>query len=458
MTEASRFGDVRDPAYIAEKVGATLSGSAADRARRLLLVCAEALRGAGVPDGGLTCAFTVPGRIEVLGKHTDYAGGRSLLAAAERGFVTVAVPRSDDRVRVLDASSAESTCFALDPELELGAGWTNYPMTAARRMARNFPSARIGADAAFVSDLPVAAGMSSSSAFVVSTFLALATINDLFADERYRSAIASVEDLAAYLSTIENGQDFRSLAGDRGVGTEGGSEDHTAMLCARPGQLVQYAFAPVRFERAIPVPATHGFVIAASGVRAEKTGSARASYNRAAALMRIAAEHWRSATGDDSATIGALLDRDPTAVAHLRDVLSQVREERCSAAELLERVDHFIAESREIIPAAGAALERNDLAAFGTLTNRSQEASEQLLGNQIAETMHLARSARTLGAVAASAFGAGFGGSVWALVHRAEADPFEREWRRDYVARFPERDRDSEFFQTMAGVPALRII
>jgi galactokinase len=411
-----------------------------------------------VPGGGLTCAFTVPGRIEVLGKHTDYAGGRSLLAAADRGFVTVAVRRSDDRVRVLDASSTESTCFTLEPELELGTGWTNYPMTAARRIARNFPSARIGADVAFVSDLPVAAGMSSSSAFVVSTFLALATVNDLFGNERYRSAIASAEDLAGYLSTIENGQDFRSLAGDRGVGTEGGSEDHTAMLCARPGQLVQYAFAPVRFERTIPLPTTHRFVIAASGVRAEKTGSARARYNRAAALMRIAAEHWRSAAADDSATIGALLDRDPTAVVRLRDVLSQVREERCSAAELLERVDHFIVESREIIPAAGAALERNDLAAFGTLTDRSQAASEQLLGNQIPETMHLARSARTLGAVAASAFGAGFGGSVWALVHRAEADQFEHEWRQDYLARFPERAREAELFQTTAGVPTLRIL
>ena len=48
-------------------------------------------------------AFFVPGRVEVLGKHTDYAGGRSLLAAAERGFCLVAWPRRDEQIRVLDA-------------------------------------------------------------------------------------------------------------------------------------------------------------------------------------------------------------------------------------------------------------------------------------------------------------------------------------------------------------------
>ena len=61
------------------------------------------------------------------------------------------------------------------------------------------------------------------------------------------------------------------------------------------------------------------------------------------------------------------------------------------------------------------------MAAFGDLVDRSQQLAERRLGNQVPETIELARSARELGARAASAFGAGFGGSVWALVSRADA-------------------------------------
>ena len=45
----------------------------------------------------------VPGRIEFLGKHTDYAGGRSLICTVERGFCVVATPRGDDVIRITDA-------------------------------------------------------------------------------------------------------------------------------------------------------------------------------------------------------------------------------------------------------------------------------------------------------------------------------------------------------------------
>src|SRR6185503_9310626 len=104
--------------------------------------CAGALLTSGVPGDSLAQSFFVPGRIEVLGKHTAYAGGRSLLAACERGFAVVAAPRIDRRMSVLDVVSGERASFALDPELEPTAGWANYPMTVARRIARNFPEAR----------------------------------------------------------------------------------------------------------------------------------------------------------------------------------------------------------------------------------------------------------------------------------------------------------------------------
>ena len=101
-------------------------------------------------------------------------------------------------------------------------------------------------------------------------------------------------------------------------------------------------------------------------------------------------------------------------------------------------------ESGEIIPEAGDALARGDLWAFGRLVDRSQHAAEQLLGNQVPETVFLAAAARRRGAAAASAFGAGFGGSVWALVEASKADDFLAAWADQYRSEFPDRARSAQ--------------
>jgi galactokinase len=125
-------------------------------------------------------AFYVPGRIEFLGKHTDYAGGRSLICAVDRGFCIVASPRKDRLVRVIGETPESDLTFELKPDLIPTAGhWSNYPMTVGRRIAQNFPIHLIGADIAFTSDLPASSGLSSSSALIISFFLALSGVNRL---------------------------------------------------------------------------------------------------------------------------------------------------------------------------------------------------------------------------------------------------------------------------------------
>jgi galactokinase len=238
-------------------------------------------------------AFFVPGRIEVLGKHTDYGGGRSLLCAVEQGFCVVARPREDRRVRVRNASTGELAEWAFGPDIQpRRSHWSNYPATVVRRVARNFPDASVGVEIAFASDLPAASGMSSSSAFMIGIFLALAEVNRLAATATYRADISSAEALAAYLATIENGRSFGALRGDRGVGTFGGSEDHTAILCCRPATLSQFRFAPVTLERNVPMPPDHVFVVAFSGVLAEKTGAALDTYNLASRSAARVLEIW----------------------------------------------------------------------------------------------------------------------------------------------------------------------
>src|SRR6187401_1634321 len=82
----------------------------------------------------------VPGRIEFLGKHTDYAGGRSLICAVERGIAVVATARDDRMVRMTDAATGDHVEMELSATIAPVEGsWTNYPITVVRRIARNFP-------------------------------------------------------------------------------------------------------------------------------------------------------------------------------------------------------------------------------------------------------------------------------------------------------------------------------
>jgi galactokinase len=460
VTELMFSGRLTDADDLAAQLAATgLSIEACESKARLFARAAATLATARGPANGRTpLAFFVPGRIEVLGKHTDYAGGRTMVAAAERGFCFVALPRDDRQIVVIDAATGETVVFRADAELTPQAGsWANYPMTVARRVARNFPGATRGADIVLVSDLPPAAGMSSSSALMVGVFLVLSEVNGLAARDEYWHNIGSPTDLAGYLGTVENGQTFGTLEGDRGVGTFGGSEDHTAILCATANHISQYAYCPVEFEKMVPLPPGHVFAIGSSGVAAEKTGAARAKYNTASRLVSTLLEIWRHNSNRDDPHLAAALSTSSDAAERLHAMVKATTTSESLRSALTARLDHFSLESGELIPEAGESLLRGNLRTFGRLVDRSQRAAEQLLGNQVPETVFLAASARQLGAAAASAFGAGFGGSVWALVETRKADDFLASWQSQYRAEFPERAPESTFFLTAAGPAAFRV-
>ncbi len=419
--------------------------------RAELFEAARAAISAGA-EGGETRSWFVPGRIEVLGKHTDYAGGRSLLCCVQRGFHLVARPRRDAIVRIADAARNQRVDLSLSrPEPVAGQKWTSYPAAVLRRVARNFPGALRGADLAFASDLPRASGMSSSSALVVSVFTALAAVNRLERHPAFARHIRSAEDLAGYLGCVESGYSFGALEGDSGVGTLGGSEDHTAILCCREGALSRYAFCPVRPEGSVALPPGWIFVIAVSGIASDKTGAAQDAYNRASLAARAVLDLWNEATGHSAPSLGAAVGHSPDASDRIRDVLRYRRHPDFSPQRLRDRFDQFVEESEDIVPAAAEAFARADAAALGRRVDRSQELAERLLGNQIPETITLAHSARNLGAFAASAFGGGFGGSVWALVPASGAEDFRRAWEANYRGRFPSAAAASEFLLSGAG-------
>ncbi len=167
--------------------------------------------------------------------------------------------------------------------------------------------------------------------------------------------------LCHYLGCIENGQDCGAeLPGDAGVGTFGGSEDHTAIMCAAPrrapaappprrpaapppprpaaspppraaspphlpcistrcctaGQLAQYSFCPTRLERAVPFPPSLVLVLAVSGATAHKGSDKLQDYNNAALLARWAAA--AAAAGAPPPDDADAADAPPTFAAVVR--------------------------------------------------------------------------------------------------------------------------------------------
>ncbi|MCS6711711.1 galactokinase [Brachybacterium sp. EF45031] len=405
-------------------------------------------------DGPATVGWFVPGRVEVLGKHTDYAGGRSLLAAVDRGHTVRATARPDQILHVRSTLSLDAVEIDLDaPETvqRLGAGhWSGYVHGVVDRLRANFPDMLRGADITIDSDLPLAAGMSSSSALVVGLAMTMIELAGIDRTETFRREVPDRERLSEYLGTVENGQSYGRLEGHRGVGTFGGSEDHTAMLCGRPDALVQYAFCPVRFERQVPLPPGLALVVGVSGVEAEKTGAAKDLYNRVSLSAREILALWNRDTGREDLTLGDAVRSSERAGEQLRRIVGE-------GGYLPGRLAQFLAESEEIIPAAAQALADGDLPRFGDLVDRSQHLAEVGLQNQVPETVTLQQLARQLGAHAASAFGAGFGGSVWALVEADGADAFATEWFDRYAERHPGPANAATWLVTRPGASAHRL-
>lgn len=408
----------------------------------------------------------VPGRIEVLGKHVDYAGGRSLLCATSPGFDFEVRPANDGYVRLRDRVSAQRAMIdveRVDDEGERGPVWSKYPRAVVRRVRSDFPGAGpLSCDIVFSSDLPSAAGLSSSSAFTTGVLLCLDAVSGVLDSDRARAALPSLPDLADYVGAIESGRPFTALepeqravgegAAVRGVGVRGGSQDHTAILCSKPAALLQARFGPVELEGYVSLPPDLVFVIGVSGVRASKAAGARARYNRLSDLATRIGDLWRAHTGSSEPHLGAILDSSPDAGDRLRDILE--REAGDDAGDMIRRVEQFRVETRELVPSVVEAVERHDLLAVGAHVAMSQRLAETHLGNQVPETMHLARSARSLGAIAASSFGAGFGGAVWALVKEDTSERFVTAWRADYRAAFPRRASRARFVLTRPSAPA----
>ncbi len=434
-------------------LGVVSSQHIADR----ITAAAGHLSGGGDPSARAVAVYS-PGRIELVGKHTDYAGGSSLTCASQRSFCMVACAAPEPGVQIEDLVSGNSAFISFESDSgNPGPGWAAYPSTVLRRYCANFGVPETGMSLVFSSDIPRASGMSSSSAFVIGTWMCIAALSEVTRIDSFRQNIQAGADLASYMGCVENGYSFKDLDGDAGVGTMGGVQDHTAILFADPRTLGHFQYRPLVRLEVVSIPSELTFVIASSGVRAPKTTGAKEDYNNTVQLAARSVDIWSKrmggvrGIGEEKATL-----RDTVTSGNFSLDAFEVCVEKEEAdvevrRALLNRVRQFIEETQTVIPGVIESLQTGDYESLQNHVSRSQQMADEWLGNQVPETRYLVETAREHGAVASSAFGAGFGGSVWALVPSKNSARFLTRWFAAYGRSFQHRLRKAYFFQEKTG-------
>lgn len=337
-----------------------------------------------------THVVTAPGRINLIGEHIDYNGLSVFPMALDRRVTMLFSVRNDRRVRVFNVVERYAPVdFFMSSQIEPypHGAWGNYVKAAAQELAL-YHGGMNGIDAVLRSDIPVAAGLSSSSALVVAAALSLLHANTVFPE---RSVLM---DLLANA--------------ERYVGTRGGGMDQAICLGAVDGAAARIDFDPVRLT-ATEVPGDWRFVVANSLVEAEKSGSARAAYNERT-----------QECGEALAMVVEELGLTGT-VGSYRELLARFSAERvlqCARAALPDtlrrRFTHVVTEAARV-SSAQRAMAAADAETFGHLMSLSHASLRDDFAVSGPELNELTEIAVASGAKGARLTGAGFGGCIIAL-------------------------------------------
>jgi N-acetylgalactosamine kinase len=304
-----------------------------------------------------------PGRVNMMGRHIEHRGGSVNVMAINKEVILVAAPRADDTVRVANTADEAFPAQEFRIGLEIAdmpwddwlsylsqervqqlvrdshGHWVNYVKAAFLRLQFQCRDRRItGMDAVFSGNIPVAAGLSSSSAVVVASAEAAAALNDL--------------DLAP--------QDFVDLCGEGEwyVGTRGGAGDHAAMKFGQRGQLTQIGFFPFQVKGSVSFPAEYQLIVANSHVKAQKTTNARDTFNQRVAAYEFGLMLLKKLFPLHAAKMKRLRDVNPTTLQVRPSAIYEMimaLPETLSPAEVRERLgDTHAAELDRIMQSHGA--------------------------------------------------------------------------------------------------------
>jgi N-acetylgalactosamine kinase len=282
-----------------------------------------------------------PGRINLMGRHIDHQGGTVNVMAVNREIILVAAPRNDDVVSLsnTDENQFSEQAFRISDlvanlnwddwehvidgpriqrMLDAARGdWANYIKAAILRLQDQFRDRRLrGLDMMVSGDIPMGAGLSSSSALVVATAEAVTAFNRLPVSAR------------RLVSLCGEGEWF--------VGTRGGAADHAAIKLSRRGYVTRVGFFPFRIEDAAKFLPGCDLVVCNSGIYAGKSKGARNVFNARVTAYHIGRVWFKMLRPELAAKI-----------VHLRDINAKhLGLSRAEFAHTLRQLPHRVTRAR----------------------------------------------------------------------------------------------------------------
>lgn len=331
---------------------------------------------------------TSPGRVNLIGEHTDYNGGWVLPAALSVALTATISPRADRIVTIAAQGYTATAQRSLD---DAASGDWSDPALGALIEANSLKLLAGGADLKITSNIPAGSGLSSSAALIVTILKA--------AREAASSAMSDTE-IAVAARRVENSY----------IGVPCGIMDQMAVAIAQPGEAMSLDTATLDY-RIVALPNSHDMVVIHSGQTRQLTDgryAARKEECDAAKAVFVTEELCLL----DPEDIEALVRIDPV---------------------LKRRTLHCATEHRRVL-ASITALEQGDIDRFGSLMNDSHASMRDDFEMSTPEIDLLVGDAIKLGATGARLTGGGFGGCIVACVDRR----LRETWQAELLSSHPE--------------------
>ena len=346
-------------------------------------------------DEGEIGVYFAPGRVNMIGEHTDYNGGHVFPCALTIGTYGVARKRNDKKLRFYSMNFEqlgvlESSVENLKPEKE--ADWTNYPKGVMWAFGEKGMKVEQGMDLVLFGNIPNGSGLSSSASVEVLTGFIL---RDMFGFD------VTNQDLALIGQYSEN----------KFNGVNCGIMDQFAIAMGKSGHAIfldtatlKYEYAPIKLENA-------KIVISCSN---KKRGLGDSKYNERRSECEKALAELQKVVSIDA--LGDLTE------AQFEEHKDAIKEEVC-----VRRAKHAVYENQRTIKAV-EALKNNDVALFGKLMNESHVSLRDDYEVTGIELDTLVEEAWKIdGVIGSRMTGAGFGGCTVSIVKDEAVDTFIKE-------------------------------
>lgn len=367
--------------------------------------------------------YFAPGRVNLIGEHTDYNGGHVFPCALTLGTYAVVRDREDRGLRFYSMNFSslgvlETSLDDLVPHKE--ASWTNYPKGVMWAFEKRGFHLTHGLDIAIFGDIPAGSGLSSSASLEVLTGIIL---KDTFGFDQ-----VSMPEIALIGQDSENNFNGCNCGIMDQFASAMGKKDHAIFLDT---STLEYQYAPVRLEDS-------KIVITNSKVKHSLVNSA---YNDRRRECETALSDLQTVT--QIKTLGDLSNED------FESFQSAIKDPVC-----LKRARHAVHENQRTIQAV-EALKNNDIALFGKLMNASHESLKTDYEVSCPEIDLLVDLAQAMpGVIGSRITGGGFGGCTVSIVKNDTVDRFVKEIGSAYQK---ETGHEAEFYIVEIGDGARKL-